>query len=167
MSSSTILFFSALFFTVVTAGCAPNFAGAALTLSTASGTVSWSAKAVVGDPLSASSSSSKFFFQQNGFPIVDYTIKTVESTNFALELGSGAPVIGNTDPSGSNPNQKWMVDCTFCTPKDISQEKGNVAGGCSITSTTNKLCVTSKTSPMTLATCDKSGDQLFEISAVK
>ncbi|KAK0214213.1 hypothetical protein EDD85DRAFT_79056 [Armillaria nabsnona] len=144
------VFFSALFFTPATAspmatrelipGCHPNFAGSALTLSTASGSVSWSPKAVVGNPLSASTPPSKFFFQQNGFPIVDYTVlKTMESTNFALELNSGAPSIGNTDPSGSNVNQKWMVDCTFCMPNDISQEKNKVvAKGCSITSTTNK-----------------------------
>ncbi len=55
--------------------CHPNFAGAALTLSTAGGALSWSAKPVVGNPLGASPSPSKFFFQQNGFPIVSYTVK--------------------------------------------------------------------------------------------
>ncbi|KAK0438202.1 hypothetical protein EV421DRAFT_1906743 [Armillaria borealis] len=147
MSSLTILFFSTLFFTAITEGCAPNFAGAALTLSTA--TDSWSAKA-------------------NGFPIVDYTVKTVESTNFTLELSSGAPAIGNTDPSDSNVNQKWMVDSMFCTLKDISLEPPStvVTSGCSITSTTNKLCVMSGT-PMTLVTCASSEGQRFYIKAAK
>ncbi|PBK98024.1 hypothetical protein ARMGADRAFT_1026159 [Armillaria gallica] len=176
MSSLTILFF-ALFLTAAIAsplaardtppGCHPNSAGSALTLSTMSGSVSWSAKAVVGNPLSASTSPLKFFFQQNGFPIVDYMVKTVESTNFALELNGGAPLIGNIDLSGSNVNQKWMVDCTFCTQNNISQEKNKVvAKRCSITSTTNMLCVTSLNSPMTLVACTSSGDELFDITAV-
>ncbi|PBK98048.1 hypothetical protein ARMGADRAFT_1074922 [Armillaria gallica] len=165
MSSLTILFFFALFLTAAITsplavrdappGCHPNFA------------VSWSAKAVIGNPLSASTPPSKFFFQQNGFPIVDYMVKTMESTNLALELNGEAPLISNTDPSGSNVNQKWMVDCTFCTPNDILQEKNKViAKGCSITSTTDKLCVMSLNSPMTLFACTSSGDELFDIIAV-
>ncbi|KAK0438204.1 hypothetical protein EV421DRAFT_1738543 [Armillaria borealis] len=93
--------------------CHPNFAGAALTLSTASGALSWSAKPVVGNPLSASSSPSKFFFQQTGFPVVSYTVKTVEDVNFALEVKGGAPLIGNTDPSGSNQCQKCFYTHSF------------------------------------------------------
>ncbi|KAK0234354.1 hypothetical protein EDD85DRAFT_938687 [Armillaria nabsnona] len=148
--------------------CHPNFAGAALTLSTASGALSWSAKPVVGNPLSASSSPSKFFFQQTGFPIVSYTVKTVEDVNFALEVKGGAPVIGNNDPSGSNQCQKWFVDCSSCSSADISQTKGKVASGCRIsTGDTNKQCVTAKIpGPMTLAACDGSGDQLFDFTAV-
>jgi hypothetical protein len=148
--------------------CHPNFAGAALTLSTASGALSWSAKPVVGNPLTASSSPSKFFFQQTGFPIVSYTVKTVEDVNFALEVKGEAPMIGNNDPSGSNQCQKWFVDCSSCSSADISQTKGKVATGCRIsTGDTNKQCVTAKVpGPMTLAACDGSGDQLFDFTAV-
>ncbi|SJL18865.1 uncharacterized protein ARMOST_22467 [Armillaria ostoyae] len=81
---------------------------------------------VVGNPLSASSSPSKFFFQQTGFPVVSYTVKTVEDVNFALEVKGGAPLIGNTDPSGSNQCQKWFVDCSSCSSADVSQTKGKV-----------------------------------------
>ncbi|PBK62781.1 hypothetical protein ARMSODRAFT_1024553 [Armillaria solidipes] len=108
-------------------GCHPNFAGAALTLSTPSGALSWSAKPIISNPLSASSSPSKFFFQQTGFPIVSCIVKTVENNNFALEVKGGAPLIGNTDPSGSNPNQKWLVDCSWCSSMDISLTKGKIA----------------------------------------
>ncbi|KAK0431547.1 hypothetical protein EV421DRAFT_164064 [Armillaria borealis] len=148
--------------------CHPNFAGAALTLSTASGALSWSAKPVVGNPLSASSSPSKFFFQQTGFPVVSYTVKTVEDVNFALEVKGGAPVIGNNDPSGGNQCQKWFVDCSSCSSADVSQTKGKVASGCRISSgETNKQCVTAKApGAMTLAACDGSGDQLFDFTAV-
>ncbi|PBL04547.1 hypothetical protein ARMGADRAFT_1070996 [Armillaria gallica] len=141
-------------------GCHPNFAGAALTLSTPSGALSWSAKPIIGNPLSGSSSPSKFFFQQTGFPIVSYIIKTVENNNFALEVQGGVPLIGN------NPNQKWVVDCSWCSSTDISLTKGKIASGCRISSDTNKQCVTSKTNPMTLTACDGSGDQLFDITAV-
>ncbi|KAK0184292.1 hypothetical protein F5146DRAFT_245729 [Armillaria mellea] len=150
-------------------GCHPNFAGAALTLSTAGGAISWSANPIVGNPLSASSSPSKFFFQQNGFPVVSYTVKTVQDVNFALEAKGAAPVIGNTDPSGSNQYQKWFVDCSSCSSADISQTKGKVASGCRMSSgsDTNKQCVTAKgPGPMTLAACDGSGAQLFDFTAV-
>ncbi|KAK0187444.1 hypothetical protein F5146DRAFT_1142465 [Armillaria mellea] len=150
-------------------GCHPNFAGAALTLSTAGGAISWSANPIVGNPLSASSSPSKFFFQQSGFPVVSYTVKTVQDVNFALEAKGAAPVIGNTDPSGSNQYQKWFVDCSSCSSADISQTKGKVASGCRMSSgsDTNKQCVTAKgPGPMTLAACDGSGAQLFDFTAV-
>ncbi|KAK0442775.1 uncharacterized protein EV420DRAFT_1070911 [Desarmillaria tabescens] len=135
-SSTIILFLSALFSTASplgsrdpTPGCHPNFGGVALTLSTPSGALSWSAKPVLNDPLSASSSSSsKFFFQQNGFPIVDYTVKTVENNNFAVQLGAGgAPLMANTDPSGSNPYAlvSRLVSSFFndlCTTPHICKE---------------------------------------------
>ncbi|KAK0471838.1 hypothetical protein IW261DRAFT_1510571 [Armillaria novae-zelandiae] len=149
-------------------GCHPNFAGAALTLSTSSA-LYWSAMPVVGNPLSASPAPSKFFFQQNGSPTVSYTVKTVADVNFALEAKGGAPVIGNTDPSGSNQCQKWFVDCSTCCSTDISQTKGKVASGCKISSgsDTTKQCVTSRgPGAMTLAPCDDSGAQLFDFTAV-
>ncbi|KAK0462775.1 hypothetical protein IW261DRAFT_1613919 [Armillaria novae-zelandiae] len=149
-------------------GCHPNFAGAALTLSTSSA-LYWSAMPVVGNPLSASPAPSKFFFQQNGSPTVSYTVKTVADVNFALEAKGGAPVIGNTDPSGSNQCQKWFVDCSTCCSTDISQTKGKVASGCKISSgsDTTKQCVTSRgPGAMTLAPCDGSGAQLFDFTAV-
>ncbi|KAK0481244.1 hypothetical protein IW261DRAFT_1418355 [Armillaria novae-zelandiae] len=147
-------------------GCHPNFAGAALTLSTPSGALFWLAKPVVGNPLSASTLPSRFFFQQTGFPIVSYTVQTVENNNFALEVKGGAPLIGNNDSSGSNQNQKWVVDCSWCASTDISITKGKIASGCRISSDTNKQCITSKTNPMTLTACDGSGDQLFDITSV-
>ncbi|KAK0200172.1 hypothetical protein DFS33DRAFT_128933 [Desarmillaria ectypa] len=172
MSSSTILFFfSALFFTAATASplaargnCHPNFEGAALTVSTPSSALSWSANPAVGAPVIASSSSSKFFFQQNGSPVVSYTVKTVANNNFAVELNGGALSMDNVDWSGSNVNQKWMVDCSVCAT-DISQKKGVVASGCSITSNTNGLCVTAKPgAQLTLASCSTVGDQQFDFS---
>ncbi|KAK0471822.1 hypothetical protein IW261DRAFT_1666658 [Armillaria novae-zelandiae] len=146
--------------------CHPNFAGAALTLSTPSRALFWLAKPVVGNPLSASTPPSRFFFQQTGFPIVSYTVKTVENNNFALEVKGGAPLIGNNDPSGSNQNQKWVVDCSWCASTDISITKGKIASGCRISSDTNKQCVTSKTNPMTLTACDGSDEQHFDITSV-
>ncbi|KAK0187473.1 hypothetical protein F5146DRAFT_1004376 [Armillaria mellea] len=131
-------------------GCHPNFAGAALTLSTPSSTLSWSAKPIVGNPLSASSSPSKFLFQETGFPILSYIVKTQENNNFALQAKGGGPLIDNTGPSGSNTNQKWVVDCSWCSSTDISLTKGKVASGCRISSDATKQCVTSKTNPMTL-----------------
>ncbi|KAK0502019.1 hypothetical protein EDD18DRAFT_678564 [Armillaria luteobubalina] len=149
-------------------GCHPNFAGAALTLAT-SGPLYWSAQPIVSNPLTASSSPSKFFFQQNGFPTVSYTVKTVDNVNFALEAKGGAPLIENVDPSGSNQNQKWFVDCSPCSSADISQTKGKVASGCKISSgsDTNKQCITAKApGATTLAACDGSGAQLFDFTAV-
>lgn len=93
MSSSILFFISALFFAAATAsplaargvtpGCHPNFEGAALTLTTQSGANSWSAKLAVGAPVISGSSPSKFFFQQNGNPVVSYTVK------YAYSLYSG------------------------------------------------------------------------------
>ncbi|KAK0214436.1 hypothetical protein IW262DRAFT_272077 [Armillaria fumosa] len=147
-------------------GCRPNFAGVALTLSTPSGALSWLAKPVVGGPLSVSSPPSKFFFQQTGFPVASYVVKTVQNNNFALEVKGGAPLIGINDPSGSNQDQKWVVDCSWCISTDISLTKGKIASGCRISSNINKQCITSKTNPMTLAACNDSGDQHFDIASV-
>ncbi|PBK68035.1 hypothetical protein ARMSODRAFT_1020064 [Armillaria solidipes] len=175
MSSSILFFISALFFTAATAsplaarggvtpGCHPNFEGAALTLTTPSGANSWSAKPAVGAPVISGSSPSKFFFQQNGNPVVSYTVKTVENNNFAVELNGGALSMANVDWSGSNANQKWMVDCSTCST-GISGKKGVVASSCSITSNTNGLCVTNKPgAQLTLASCNDSADQKFDFS---
>ncbi|KAK0184350.1 hypothetical protein F5146DRAFT_1075337 [Armillaria mellea] len=127
MSSSILFFISALFFTAasasplaargVTPGCHPNFEGAALTVTTPSGANSWSAKPAVGAPVITGPSPSKFFFQQNGNPVVSYTVKTVENNNFAVQL------------NGSNANQKWMVDCSTCAT-GISGKKGLTLASC-------------------------------------
>ncbi len=90
-SSTILLFFSALFLTAATASplttrstCHPNFEGASLTVSGDSGApygvLSWSANPALGAPVVASTSPSKFFFQQNGDPDVTYTIKYASFT---------------------------------------------------------------------------------------
>ncbi|KAK0501914.1 hypothetical protein EDD18DRAFT_1346481 [Armillaria luteobubalina] len=174
MSSSILFFISALFFTAATAsplaargvtpGCHPNFEGAALTLTTPSGANSWSAKPTVGAPVISGTSPSKFFFQQNGNPVVSYTVKTAENNNFAVQLNGAGLSMANVDPSGSNANQKWMVDCSTCAT-GISGKKGVVASGCSITSNTNGLCVTNQPgAQLTLSSCNNSADQKFDFS---
>ncbi|KAK0441253.1 uncharacterized protein EV420DRAFT_1650169 [Desarmillaria tabescens] len=155
MSSSTILFFfSALFFAAASASplaargtCHPNFEGAC-------------SHCVYPEWCTL-----VFFFQQNGSPVVSYTVKTEANNNFAVELKGNALFMNNVDWSGSNVNQKWMVDCTMCST-DISQKKGVVASGCTITSNTNNgLCVTAKpNAQMTLTPCSNSGDQQFNFS---
>ncbi|KAK0214420.1 hypothetical protein IW262DRAFT_271582 [Armillaria fumosa] len=154
MPSSMSLFFSALLLTAATASpltargtCNPNFEGAPLTVSDYSGVritaLSWSANPAAGAPVVASVSPSKFFFQQNGDPDVTYTIKTVANNNFAVELDGKVLIMDNVDPSGSNVNQKWTVECTTCAT-NISQKTGVVASGCTISSAntgTSGLCV--------------------------
>ncbi|SJL16432.1 uncharacterized protein ARMOST_19956 [Armillaria ostoyae] len=141
-SSMNLLFFSALFLTAATASplsargtCSPNFEGASLTVSSysgaANGVLSWSANPVAGAPVVASTSPSKFFFQQNGDTDVTYTIKTAADDNFAVELNDYVLVMNGVDWSGSNVNQKWIVECTTCAT-NISQQKGVVASGCAI-----------------------------------
>ncbi|SJK99320.1 uncharacterized protein ARMOST_02613 [Armillaria ostoyae] len=89
------------------------------------------------------------------------SLSTVENNNFALEVKGGAPLIG------SNPYVLVIVFYIFLTyPHMQDPELGKIASGCRISSDTNKQCVTSKTNPMTLAACDGSGDQLFDITAV-
>ncbi len=93
MYSSTILFFSALFFTAAPLAargwCTPNFEGAALTV-VWNNTLSWSANSAVGAPIVASTLPSKFFFQQNGDdPDVTYTIKYASSHLLSYGLSDG------------------------------------------------------------------------------
>ncbi|KAK0214415.1 hypothetical protein IW262DRAFT_1405953, partial [Armillaria fumosa] len=105
MYSSTVLFFSALFFTaapLVARGCTPNFEGAALSV-VWNKTLSWSANPAVGAPLVSSTLPSKFFFQQNGDdPDVTYTIKTAANVNFAASHDGENLFIDNVDWSGTN-----------------------------------------------------------------
>ncbi|KAK0443694.1 uncharacterized protein EV420DRAFT_1023007 [Desarmillaria tabescens] len=149
MYSSTILFFSALFFasapSFVRGWCHPNFEGAALTV-VWNNTLSWSAEPAVGAPISASTLPSKFFFQQNGDdPDVTYTIKTAANVNFAAEYDGQRLFMDNADWSG-NENQKWRVVCNTCET-DISQKHGVVASYCEITSKTDSLCITEGSGP--------------------
>ncbi|PBK67968.1 hypothetical protein ARMSODRAFT_976257 [Armillaria solidipes] len=170
MYSSTILFFSALFFTAAPLAargwCTPNFEGAAVTV-VWNNTLSWSASPAVGAPIIASTLPSKFFFQQNGDdPDVTYTInlsdenfhRTVDNVNFAAEYDGQRFFIDNVDWSGTNENQKWRVLCSTCAT-DISQQKGIVASNCQITSKTDSLCVTEETGPgpLTLYYCVSHG----------
>ncbi|KAK0200197.1 hypothetical protein DFS33DRAFT_1277680 [Desarmillaria ectypa] len=142
------LFFSALFFTAATTSplgaqstCHPNFEGAILTVSAYSGvsygTLSWETNPAVGSPVVASTSPSRFLFQQNGDYDPAYTIKTVDNL-FAIERNGGGLVVNNVDW-----NQKWTVECTTCAT-NISQQKGVVASGCTIASAdpiTDGFCV--------------------------
>ncbi|KAK0184319.1 hypothetical protein F5146DRAFT_246098 [Armillaria mellea] len=141
-SSTSLLFFSALLLTAATAlplsargTCNPNFEGASLTVSSysdvANEVLSWSANPVAGAPVVASTSPSKFFFQQDGDTNVTYTIKTAANVNFAVELKDLALVMNSVDPSGGDVNQEWVVECTSCAT-NISQQKGVVASGCLI-----------------------------------
>ncbi|PBK94504.1 hypothetical protein ARMGADRAFT_1164637 [Armillaria gallica] len=172
-SSKNMLFFSALLLTAATASpltarstCNPNFEGASLTVSGYSGVpygvVSWSANPATGAPVVASTSPSKFFFQQNGDPDVTYTIKTVANNNFAVELDGGGLVMDSVDWSGSNVNQTWKVECTTCAT-NISQQRGVVASGCIISSAntdTSGFCVraTRPGRQLDLAVCSQQFD---------
>ncbi|KAK0481236.1 hypothetical protein IW261DRAFT_1065114 [Armillaria novae-zelandiae] len=173
MPSSMSLFFSALLLTAATASpltargtCNPNFEGASLTVSDYSGApitaLSWAANPAAGAPVVAGTSPSKFFFQQNGDADVTYTIKTVANNNFAVELDGKVLIMDNVDPSGSDVNQKWKVECTTCAT-NISQQKGVVASGCTISSAnsdTSGLCVQENGpgSQLKLAACSQQFD---------
>ncbi|KAK0501988.1 hypothetical protein EDD18DRAFT_1100483 [Armillaria luteobubalina] len=173
MPSSMSLFFSALLLTAATASpltargtCNPNFEGAALTVFLHSGApitaLAWSANPAAGAPVIGSPSASKFFFQQNGDADVTYSIKTVANNNFAVELDGKVLIMDNVDASGSNVNQKWKVECTTCAT-NISQQKGVVASGCTISSAntdTKDLCVQENGlgGQLDLATCSQQFD---------
>ncbi|SJL16437.1 uncharacterized protein ARMOST_19961 [Armillaria ostoyae] len=178
---SSLIFLSALLFSATTASplearsmCHPDFEGAILTVSNY-GTIpawsfKWSSNPAVGSPVIASTSPSRWYFQQNGDSDPTYVVKNVNDLLFAVELDGGKLIMDNVDWSGSNVNQKWKVECASCAT-DIAQQTGVVASGCNISPASpsaNGLCVghTGYGSQLSLVACPSQeyGNFYFSVS---